>query len=39
MGPKDWMDAGEALGHEELKGCWMPSGAFLVLYSLSQTNH
>ena len=24
------MDAGEALGHEELKGCWMPSGAFLV---------
>jgi len=22
--PKDWIDAGEALGHEELKGCWMP---------------
>ncbi|CCA69405.1 related to NAD+ ADP-ribosyltransferase [Serendipita indica DSM 11827] len=22
--PKDWQDAGEALGHEELKGCWMP---------------
>lgn len=28
MGPKNWMDAGEVLGHEELKGCWMPSGAF-----------
>jgi len=26
--PKEWMDAGEALGHEELKGCWMPSGGF-----------
>lgn len=27
------MDAGEALGHEELKGCWMPSGAFSLLVS------
>ena len=27
------MDAGEALGHEELKGCWMPEGAFLLLVS------
>jgi len=39
MAPKDWMDAGEALGHEELKGCWMPSGAFLVPYSPLTTDY
>ncbi|PVG00709.1 PARP-domain-containing protein [Serendipita vermifera] len=24
--PVDWQDAGVALGHDELKGCWMPKG-------------
>lgn len=25
--PANWKDAGEALGHDELKGCLMPSGS------------
>ena len=25
--PVNWKDAGEALGHDELKGCLMPNGA------------
>ena len=24
--PANWKDAGEALGHDELKGCLMPNG-------------
>ena len=24
--PVNWKDAGEALGHDELKGCLMPNG-------------
>jgi len=24
--PADWQDAGEALNHDGLKGCWMPKG-------------
>jgi len=31
--PADWQDAGEALGHEDLKGCWMPKGG------LTNTEH
>ena len=26
MQPVDWQDAGDALDHDELKGCWMPKG-------------
>lgn len=24
--PADWQDAGDNLGHDDLKGCWMPKG-------------
>ncbi|KAG8814974.1 hypothetical protein FRC17_000908 [Serendipita sp. 399] len=34
--PGDWQDAGEVLGHDELKGCWMPKGG---LIDTTQTNY
>ena len=27
MQPTNWKDAGEALGHDELKGCLIPNGS------------
>jgi hypothetical protein len=38
--PLKWKDAGDALGHEELKGCLMPDGTFAVrLVELATDQH